>query len=200
MSAIIAARFQTQPEADRAQEALRTAGFGSDEVSSFYLNPAGQHASYPIGGDAHHDEGAKQSGKTAMAGGAIGGAAGAALGIAAAAAAEPGLAVPAAVAGAGVGAYVGSLAGAMAGTRAGDPRQASTSEPVERAAGVMVAVCVDRQGTEQAALDVLRAQGAVEMERATGEWRNGAWSDFDPRRTPQLIDVPAGSAPRGPGE
>ena len=132
MSVIFAGRFQTQAEADRAKEALRSAGFRSDEISSFYLNPAGQHASYPIGGDAHHDEGTKDSGKTAVAGGAIGGASGVALGTVAAAASEPGFTAAAAVAGAGVGAYVGSLVGAMAGTHTGDPQQASAAE--ERAA------------------------------------------------------------------
>ena len=198
MSVIFAGRFQAQAEADRAKEALRSAGFRSDEISSFYLNPAGQHASYPIGGDAHHDEGTKDSGKTAVAGGAIGGAAGVALGTVAAAASEPGFTAAAAVAGAGVGAYVGSLVGAMAGMHAGDPQQASAAEPVERAAGVMVAICVDRQGTAQSALHVLRTHGAIEIERATGEWRDGSWADFDPRRTPQFVDEPPGTAPQGP--
>jgi len=58
MANIIAARLETQPAADRALAALRSAGF--DEVTSFYLNPPGQHSEYQIGGDAHHAEGTKK--------------------------------------------------------------------------------------------------------------------------------------------
>jgi hypothetical protein len=44
----------------------------------------------------------------------------------------------------------------------------------------------------------LRGAGAVELERAEGELRDGQWIDFDPRRTPQLIDAPFGEGPKGP--
>jgi hypothetical protein len=120
MSAIIAARFETQ--AHEAKAALARAGFSGSEYGSFYMTPPGQHAKTPIGGDAHHDEGAKHSGAAAAAGGALGGAAGLAAGGVAAAAGDPGLASAAVVAGAGVGVYVGALAGALQGSRAGDQR------------------------------------------------------------------------------
>jgi hypothetical protein len=185
MANILAARVETQAEAERLVTALRTAGIGPADVTSFYLNPPGRHAEYPIGGDAHHDEGAKHSGKTAAAGAAVGGITGAALGTAVAAATDPGLAAVAGLAGAGVGAYAGSLAGGLSGTRAGDPRKASVEEPVERAAGVMVAVRVDLN--ENDVLEVLRTHGARDIERTSGEWRDGAWIDFDPRRTSQRV-------------
>lgn len=197
MANIIAGRFETQAEADRALAALASSGLSSHDVTSFYLNPAGQHSEYPIGGDAHHDEGTKKSGMTAVAGSTIGGVTGLALGTAAAVAAAPGLAAVAAIAGAGVGAYVGSLAGGLSGTRSGDPKQASIEEPVERAAGLIVAVRIE--GSEDAVVQVLRAQGALEIERASGEWRDGEWVDFDPRTTPQFIDAEqAQRGPRGP--
>ena len=198
MSTIIVGRFETQADADRALQALAGAGFQSGEYGSFYLNPAGQHATYPIGGDAHHDEGTKASGKTATAGGAIGGVAGVALGTAAGAAVGPAPTAAGAIAGAGVGAYVGSLAGGLAGAHSGDAQQASREEPVERASGVMVTVCVDRSGTQDTALQVLRDHGALDLACATGEGLAGSWVDFDPRRTPQLIDAPPGEGPRGP--
>jgi hypothetical protein len=185
MANIIAARFKTQSEADIAIEALRRAGFGAEDLTSFYLNPPGQHSEYPIGGDAHHDEGTKSAGKSAAAGATVGGVTGLALGTAAAAAAEPAFTAVAGLAGAGVGAYVGSLAGGLSGTRSGDPQQATLEEPVERPAGVLVAVRID--DNEGAALQALRAQGALEIERATGEWQSGSWIDFDPRRKPELI-------------
>jgi hypothetical protein len=192
MANIIAARVESQREADRVITALRDAGFGAGDVTSFYLNPPGQHAKYPIGGDAHHDEGAKESGKTAGAGAAVGGVTGLALGTAAGLAAEPGFTAVAAVAGAGVGAYVGSLAGGLSGTRSGEPQQASVEEPVEREAGIMVAVRAN--DNEDAVLRVLRANGAASIERAQGEWANGTWADFDPRRPPQLVDRGSASA------
>ena len=161
MATIIAARFSTQAEAQQALEALRSAGFAASDVTSFYLNPPGRHAEYPIGGDAHHDEGTKESGKTAGAGAALGGATGLALGAAVGAAAEPGMAVLGGLAGAGVGAYVGSLAGGLAGARAGDPTEANAEEPVERQAGMMVAARID--GNEEAAVQALRGLGAVEI-------------------------------------
>jgi phage tail tape-measure protein len=185
MATIIAGRAETQVLAARAVEALRSAGFAASDITSFYLNPPGQHAEYPIGGDAHHDEGTKHSGKTATAGAAIGGVTGAALGAAVGAAAEPGVTAIAGIAGAGVGAYVGSLAGGLKGARAGDAEQAHVDEPVEREAGMMVAVRVD--GNDEAAIQALRAQGVRDIERATGEWRDGSWVDFDPRRTPQVV-------------
>ena len=187
MANIIAARFETQVAADRAIDALKASGCASGDITSFYLNPQGQHSTYPIGGDAHHDEGAKHAGKTAAAGATVGGVAGLAIGTAAAMAAEPGFTAVAAVAGAGVGAYVGSLAGAMSGTESGDPSKASVEEPVEREAGIMVAVRVADASREDGVIRTLRGQGAEGLERATGEWRDGTWADFDPRRSPQPI-------------
>jgi hypothetical protein len=163
------------------------------------LNPPGQHAEYPIGGDAHHDEGTKESGKKAGAVAAIGSVTGLALGTATGLAlGEPGFTAAGAIAGAGIGGYVGALAGGLSGTRSGDAEQATLEEPVERASGIMVAVAVEREGTEARAVDVLRAHGAIEIERARGDWRNGAWIDFDPRRTPDLIDAVSSEGPRGP--
>ena len=191
MANIIAGILETQPEADRAVEALKGAGFGENDLTSFYLNPPGMHATYPIGGDTHHDVGTKESGKTAAAGATVGGIAGLALGAVAGAVAAPGLTAITAVAGAGVGAYVGSLAGGLTGTEDAGPADATREEPVERNAGVLIAVRVDRTGDEQKAIEVLRHNGAHGIERASGIWLDGAtpaWTDFDPSRTPQLID------------
>lgn len=185
MSKIIAGRFETQTAADAAAAALAEAGFARSEYGTFYVTTPGQHAQYPIGGDAHHDEGTKHSGKTAAVGGLIGGVAGLAAGGIAAAAGEPGFVAPAVIAGAGVGAYAGSLQGGLKGARAGDPSKANPDEPVERPAGVVLAVCADREGTAQPAADILKRQGAMDVEEAQGVWRNGVWEDFDPTSRPQ---------------
>ena len=187
MATIVAGRFETQAQADRALQALAADGIPREHASSFYLNPPGQHSEYPIGGDAHHEEGTRESGKTAAVGATVGGLSGLALGSAVAAATDSGLGAAAAVAGAGVGAYVGSLAGAMTGARSGDPAHATKEEPVERRAGVMVAVLANESGTEAKAIELLRAHGAMSVERAEGEWRDGGWADFDPTATPRRV-------------
>ena len=188
MARIIAGRFDTQAQADAALESLSRAGFRKEDYTCFYLTPPGQHAAYPIGGDAHHDEGTKESGKNAITAAAIGSVTGLALGTATGAAlGEPGFTAAGAIAGAGIGGYVGSLAGGLSGTRAADPANATQDEPVGRESGMIVAVRVD-ESTENQAIDVLRAQGALEIERAEGEWRDGGWKDFDPRRVPNTVD------------
>ena len=189
MANIIAGIIETEEAAERALTALQAQGFGNDDLTTFYLNPPGQHATYPIGGDSHHDEGTKRAGKTAAAGAAVGGVTGLAIGTAVAAATDSGLGAMAAIAGAGVGAYVGSLAGGLTGTEQGEPQKASTEEPVERNAGYMIAVRADG-ADEHKAIDVLRAHGAHGVERASGVWSTGAkpaWTDFDPRHPPQLV-------------
>jgi hypothetical protein len=188
MARIIAGRFHTQEQADAALAALGTAGFAREDSSSFYLSAPGQHDLQPLGGDTeHHSEGTKHAGKTAAAGGAIGGVAGLALGTAAAAAMEPGFTAIAAAAGAGVGAYAGALAGGVTGSRQSDPRKATPEEPVERQPGIVVAVRADGEGAEERAIQSLRAHGALEIERAEGDWRDGGWADFDPLRTPKYV-------------
>lgn len=187
MAHIIAARFETQAEADVAALALEEAGFAPGEYGIFYVTPSGQHGRYPIGGDAHHDQGTEQAGGKAMAGGAIGGAAGLAIGGIAAAAGEPGFAGAAVIAGAGVGAYAGSLQGALSGSGQGDPSQATPDTPVTRHGGVMLAVCTDREGARERALEVMRRHRAADLEEAEGQWRDGSWEDFDPARAPQRV-------------
>ena len=56
---------------------------------------------------------------------------------------------------------------------------------MERPAGVVVAVRTD--SNEGLALNVLRSHSALEIERTTGEWRDGSWIDFDPRRRAQRV-------------
>ena len=60
-------------------------------------------------------------------------------------------------------------------------RDHTPEHPVEMPAGRMIAVCVDRAGSEPRAINVLRRTGAREVGRAQGQWRDGGWRDFDPR-------------------
>ena len=180
MAKLIVGRFDDVEGVKRAVAALAAAGFGREEYGTFYSGPPGQHQLYPIGGDAHSDEGAKDAGSGAAAGAALGGAAGLAVG-GIAAVALPIAGVAALLAGMGIGAYTGSLMGALSGTRKPDEAAATTEHPVEQPGGVRVAVNVDRAGTEPRAVEVLVGVGAQTISRAEGEWRDREWKDFDPR-------------------
>ena len=178
MSKIVAARFKDVAGAQAVLNALPAQGFMQTEFQSFYVNPGGQHALHPIGGDAHSDEGAKHADEGAFRGAMIGGGIGLLAGIGAYFALDQLIAI---LAGTALGAYVGSLLGALSKLRGGQQHRASAAHPVERDAGQMVAIQVDRPGTESRAIETLRRYGASDIERTEGEWRAGDWKDFDPR-------------------
>lgn len=184
---IIAGNFENGTQATEAVQELVHGGVPPGEVCVFFLNPPGQHATYPVGGDRAESPGARQSDTGAIKGAAIGGAAGLAAG-AAAAAATAALGPIAVLAGLGVGAYTGSLAGALSESGKGPEREAGEPrKPEPRRAGMVVAVRISEQAPEDRAIDVLRRHGARDIERAQGTWRNGKWEDFDPLSAPQRV-------------
>ena len=176
MSTIIAGLFENIHQAQDAEDSLRRHGFAAHDVCHFANNPPGQHDQFPIGGDENADPGARHAHSGAAAGAGVGAGAGAAVG--AVIAGPAGAAV-----GAGVGAYVGSLAGTLK-TLEGDDRE---DRPLRRPAGMILAARIDDTEREQAAIAVLRAEGAQLVERAEGEWSGGRWSDFDPVAAPRII-------------
>ena len=178
MSKIVAARFEDTAGARAVLNALPGEGFNRSEFQLFYVNPEGQHAITPIGGDAHSDEGAKRADEGAIRGAMIGGCLGVLAGIGAYFVLDNVIAV---LAGAALGAYVGSLWGALSEVRGGRKREATPEHPVGRRPGQMVAIQVDRPGAEKRAIETLRRYGARDIERTEGEWRAGDWKDFDPR-------------------
>jgi hypothetical protein len=179
MSRIVAGRFERSIDADAALAALRGEGFADAEISSFAVNPPGQHAMTPIGGDVHADAGARGAGWTAVIGAALG----LVVGLVVGSIASLHLGTPALFFIGALGAFVGAFAGVM--SRLHHPRRSegTAEHPArEMPAGRMIAVCVDRAGTEEHAVAVLRRHGARDVGRAQGQWRDGGWRDFDPRR------------------
>ena len=188
METIVAGRFETFEQADSAVLHLRAQGFHRDDASAFFVNPPGQHAQFPIGGDRYADADAGAAGPGSVAGAVAGGAAGLA-----AAMAVPGLNIALLLGVIGVGAYTGSLAGTLAKLGAG--KSAGAVKPIEegeaspgRPAGVLVAVRVLSDGAEDVAVEILRREGAVDIEHAKGVWQDGEWKDFDPVTPIQLVD------------
>lgn len=185
MTIIVAGRFDTGAQAQAALQTLAERGFRRDDTSKFFVNPAGQHDRLPIGGDQPADAEASE----AHVGAVTGAAAGAAAGGAAALVAASAIPLVGPVLGLGVvalGAYTGSLVGTLA--KLGDAQAAERSDASPgREAGAMVAVRVLNEEAERVALDTLRAQGAMDIERHEGEWRDGEWKDFDPVAPPATV-------------
>jgi hypothetical protein len=181
MARIVAARLEHANDVESVLRALASQGFQQSEFQSFYVNPRGQHALYSIGGDSYSDEGARRGGIGALTGAAIGCVIGLGAGFGASIVIDNPLAV---LIGGAVGAYVGSLYGALHRMRPGNKRRATVEHPVERSAGQMVAVRVDRPGTEPRAVETLSRFGARDIERTEGKWQAGDWKDFDPRTPP----------------
>ncbi|MGF6299717.1 hypothetical protein OKW42_003047 [Paraburkholderia sp. WC7.3d] len=155
------------------------------DVTLFFVNPRGQHARFPIGGDTDTDPGAREAPKGAGIGVTIGAVIGAIVGVAIFAAFSAPLLVSLIAAGAG--AYVGSLVGAMSRTHErGNSDYRVPYHEEARDSGVLVAVHVSPDNQLDAAR-VLREAGGVSIEKATGRWQQGRWADFDPRKTPEPI-------------
>ena len=190
MSLIVAARFTTFPTAESAAEGLFRAGFVEEDVSLFFVNPRGQHARFPIGGDENKDAAATDAPKGAGMGVTIGAVAGAVVGVGIFTVFSAPVLVSTIAAG--VGAYIGSLIGAMYKTRGGGKgAHREWAHHEERDSGVLLAVHVTPD-TQQMAASVLREAGGASIERATGRWQQGRWADFDPTQPPQPVQAERG--------
>lgn len=194
MAHIIAGHLQQQEQVQQAIEQLVDAGFAKESISAFYVNPAGQHDLYPIGGDQDKSPGAKESGNGLAAGIATGTVIGAAVGAAGIPFAGP---IAPAV-GALVGAHIGSLTGSMAsmkdsgeseaGADGADGADGDPNTMQQRASGMMVAVCVPDSAQEYEAVQILLSLGAKQTERAEGTIADGNWIDFNPLSLPALVN------------
>lgn len=182
MTAILAGHFQLQDEIDAARQALRAAGFADAAISSFYVNPPGQHDTFGPGGDRALSPGAKETPAGLAKGAATGGAIGAAVGAVTAPVTGP----LGPVVGGLLGAHVGSLYSFAEMKEAGAPEPGGANQTPQRQAGMLVAVAVTAHNAA-AALAVLRRLGARRIERAEGTIEAGDWRDFDPLSAPRLV-------------
>ncbi len=186
MSLIVAGRFTAFAEAEAAARRLFDNGFLEEDVTLFFVNPRGQHARFPVGGDEYADPQAARASIGAGKGGLIGAVIGAIIGVALSGAISAPFLVLAVAAG--VGAYIGSLLGAMSHTAGGGKLPDRAVPHESRDSGVLVAVHVNPDNQQMAAR-VLREAGSLEVERAHGRWQGGRWADFDPTRDIEPIDV-----------
>jgi hypothetical protein len=183
MNTIIAGRFQRQDQADDAMAELVLSGFASQQVTSFFVNPRGQHDLYPIGGDEDESRGTHDASSGAASAAAVGGGVGLAVGIATLPVLGPG----AAVAAVGVAAYTGSLVGALGrmGAESGPDDRGSRIESQRedallRKSGMLVAVSAPTSTQQITAVQILDARQAVDVEQTEGTFSEGQWVDFNP--------------------
>ncbi|WP_183440559.1 hypothetical protein [Pseudoduganella violacea] len=182
MGTILAGHFQLQDEIDAARQALHAAGFADQQISSFFLNPPGQHDTFGPGGDRARSPGAKDTPAGLAKGAAAGGVIGAAVGAVTAPVTGP----LGPVVGGLLGAHVGSLYSFAEMKEAGAPEAGGENRAPPRPPGMLIAVAVTAQ-SEAAALAVLRRLGAHHLERAEGTIVAGDWRDFDPLSAPRLV-------------
>ncbi|MBP0591633.1 hypothetical protein J8I87_18240 [Paraburkholderia sp. LEh10] len=183
MSLIVAGRFTTFPAAEDAAQKLFDNGFLGEDVTLFFVNPRGQHARHAL--DEHAGAPPVMSSTPPLHrqhhAVTIGAVAGAVIGVVVFSAFAASM--PVIVIAAGVGAYLGVLVGRMVHART-RPREHHDVVHHELCnSGVLVAVHVCPENQREAAR-ILREAGGADVERATGRWQNGKWSDFDPRQTP----------------
>ncbi|MBO1113777.1 hypothetical protein [Bordetella petrii] len=192
MSLIVAARFQTFEQAESAARNLYATGFRDEDMHTFYVNTAGEHARYPLGGDRKADPDSRGASVGALVGAAS-------LGIlfalvCAVIAWQINPSAVAVTAAGGVGAYIGALAGALWVTGQGRRLSRGTwtedIHPEVRQAGVLLALHI-QPDQEARAVAILREAGGMDVERANGRWANGNWQDFDPLTPPQREPEPA---------
>lgn len=189
MSSIIVARFQLQDETEHAVDELVQAGYARTAISTFYLNPAGQHDLYPLGGDRDKSPGAGDTDAGVAAGASTGAVVGATVG----AATLPVTGVAGPALGGLVGAHVGALVGTLGATddsdgRSARPGQHSQEEEV-RQAGMRVAVLVEGTPQENEAIALLHSLQATDIERSEGHIVDGDWQDFNPLSPPRYVDL-----------
>lgn len=189
MKTIITGNFQQQGEAQQALSDLAGAGFAADQTTKFFVNPPGQHDLFPIGGDEDESPGTEDAAGGSASGAAVGGAIGVAVGLATLPVLGPG----AAVAGVGVGAYAGSLYGALGNTDGkNNPETQAAREDLRRSepprkSGMLVAISAPASAQQDAAIRILRAHGATDIERTEGTFTAGQWSDFNPLTPVTLV-------------
>ncbi|WP_050463983.1 hypothetical protein [Herbaspirillum autotrophicum] len=183
MSSIIVGRFQLQDETEHAVDQLVLAGHPRTAIATFYLNPAGQHDLYPIGGDRDKSPGASDTDVGVVAGAG----AGAVVGAGAGAVLAPVTGPVGPILGTLAGAHVGALIGSLDATADSDDGTHANENQVRRA-GMRVAVAIVDDEQQRRVVATLRELGAVDMEYSEGSIVDGDWTDFDPLTSPHYLD------------
>lgn len=180
MNTLIVGRFRQFSDADTAARELERTGFLKPDMCLVYVNPHGQHAIHPVGGDTDESPGTHEAGSGAAAGAAGGLGAGTLVGTAT----IPVLGPAGPLVGAAVGAYVGTLVGALKNMDEDETHEPGSPPP--HAPGILLAVVAETAIQRENAIEVL-GEHADEMEETDGTLRDGDWVDFDPLRRGRAV-------------
>ena len=181
----IVGSFDSYPTARRVARALMDEGYMSRDIGIMASNAAGDYR-----GDTDDDK-QGHTATCALTGGVVGGAAGLAAslmaltipGLGAIVAAGPLVAM---VSGAGAGAVAGGLVGSL--TDAGvSPEHANYYAETVRRGGAIVTVKVDESRADRAA-EILRANGAIDLDERVSRWREAGWEGWDPTAPPYTAE------------
>ena len=193
MAKTVVGLFDTFTEAQNVVQQLVNAGFDRNEISVLANDARGEFGmSRAVGDSSSTAEGA---GAGAVGGGVLGGVLGLLVGVGALAipgigpvlaagplAAALGTAGASTLVGAGIGAAAGGVIGALIG--AGIPEDDANfyAEGVRRGGTLLLVKASDDMA--QRAYDLMRSNGAVDIDQRSGDWRTSGWNRFDPNAEP----------------
>jgi len=193
MAKTVVGLFDTMSEAQNVVQQLVDVGFDRNEISLLANDARGEFQSSRAVGDSSST--AEGAGAGAVGGGVLGGVLGLLVGVGALAipgigpvlaagplAAALGTAGASTLVGAGIGAAAGGVIGALVG--AGIPEEDANfyAEGVRRG-GTLVMVKAD-DTMAQRAYDLMRSNGAVDLDQRSGDWRSSGWNRFDANAEP----------------
>jgi len=204
MAKTIIGYFDDLTQAERGVRALRDGGFTREDISLIANDPEGEYDKHETAAqtaDAPSDSGTLIGAGTGAVVGGLGG-----LLVGLGALALPGIGpviaagpLAAALVGAGIGTTTGGIIGTLTDLGVAEEEAGYYAEGLRRG-GVVVAVRAEEPAADRAA-DILRRQGAADIDQRIAEWRHRGWTGFDPRAEPPYTEyvtqAPESSPPAG---
>ncbi len=193
MAKTVVGLFDTFTEAQNVVQQLVNAGFDRNEISVLANDARGEYGTTRAVGETSST--AEGAGAGAVGGGVLGGVLGLLVGVGALAipgigpvlaagplAAALGAAGASTLVGAGIGAAAGGVIGALVG--AGIPEEDASfyAEGVRRGGTLLMVKTSDDMA--QRAYDLMRSNGAVDIDQRSGDWRRSGWNRFDANAGP----------------
>ena len=180
MTTIVTGRFSSPELAAHAVARLVESGFEVADTSSFTVDARDvDHPSAPALPVAANDAAKARTGEEIGSDGIAGAVGGASVGLAVGAIGAAFIGPPGLLLGVAAGGYVGSLVGALAGQGEATSGDGSPPATARHPADTLVAVRAQGSAQQLSAIDLLREEGAVDIEKVHGHFRDGKLVDFD---------------------
>ena len=181
----IVGSFDGYPSARRVVRELKDDGYMARDIGIMASDISGVHGS----ADLHEKD--DHTATCALTGGVVGGAAGLAASLMALT--IPGLGpiiaagpLVSMLGGAGAGAVAGGLIGTLTDAGVSEEHANYYAETVRRG-GAIVTVKVDESRADRAA-EIMRANGAIDLDERVSRWREAGWEGWDPSAPPYTAE------------